>query len=71
MKNFWKAIRDSLRYTPAIVLATLCSIGIALIWSSNITALYPVIVMTRQMPTEVLPLICGARMKSTASFRLL
>jgi ATP-binding cassette subfamily B protein/subfamily B ATP-binding cassette protein MsbA len=46
MKNFWKAIRDSLRYTPAIVLATLCSIGIALIWSSNITALYPVIDMT-------------------------
>ena len=46
MKNFWKAIRDSLHHAPAIVLATLCSIGIAFIWSSNITALYPVISMT-------------------------
>lgn len=46
MKNFWKAIRDSLHHAPAIVLATLCSVGIAFIWSSNITALYPVINMT-------------------------
>ncbi len=46
MKNFWKAIRDSLHHAPAIVLATLCSVGIAFIWSSNITALYPVISMT-------------------------
>jgi len=46
MKNFWKAICDSLQYAPALVLATVCSIGIALIWSSNITALYPVIDMT-------------------------
>ena len=46
MKNFWKAIRDSLHHAPAIVLATLCSVGIAFIWSSNITALYPVIDMT-------------------------
>ncbi len=46
MKNFWKAIRDSLHHAPAIVLATFCSVGIAFIWSSNITALYPVIDMT-------------------------
>ena len=46
MKNFWKAIRDSLHHAPAIVLATLCSVGIAFLWSSNITALYPVIDMT-------------------------
>jgi len=46
MKNFWTAIRDSLHHAPAIVLATLCSVGIAFIWSSNITALYPVISMT-------------------------
>jgi len=46
MKNFWKAIRDSLQHAPAIALATLCSVGIAMIWSSNIGALYPVIDMT-------------------------
>ena len=46
MKNFWTAIRDSIHHLPAIVLATLCSIGIAVLWSSNIGALYPVIDMT-------------------------
>ena len=46
MKNFWTAIRDSIHHSPAIVLATLCSVGIAILWSSNIGALYPVIDMT-------------------------
>ena len=46
MKNFWKAIRDSIHHSPAIILATLCSVGIAILWSSNIGALYPVIDMT-------------------------
>ncbi len=46
MKNFWTAIRDSIHHAPAIVLATLCSVGIAILWSSNIGALYPVIDMT-------------------------
>ncbi len=46
MKNFWTAIRDSIHHLPAIVLATLCSVGIAILWSSNIGALYPVIDMT-------------------------
>ena len=46
MKNFWTAIRDSLHHSPAIILATLCSVGIAFLWGSNIGALYPVIDMT-------------------------
>ena len=48
MKNFWTAIRDSIQHLPTIVLATLCSVGIAVLWSSNIGALYPVIDMTLQ-----------------------
>ncbi len=46
MKNFWTAIRDSIHHSPAIILATLCSVGIAFLWGSNIGALYPVIDMT-------------------------
>lgn len=46
MKNFGRALRESLSFFPAIVAATCCSIGIALLWGSNIGALYPVIEMT-------------------------
>ncbi len=46
MKPFWNAIRDSLHHAPALVLATLCSVGIAFLWGSNIGALYPVVEMT-------------------------
>lgn len=46
MKPFWHAIRDSLHHAPALVLATLCSVGIAFLWGSNIGALYPVVEMT-------------------------
>lgn len=46
MKNFRRAIRESLHHWPAIVLATLCSVGVALLWSANIGALFPVIQLT-------------------------
>lgn len=46
MKNFFKAVRESIHLAPAIALATLCSIGIALLWGGNITALAPVIEIT-------------------------
>ncbi len=46
MKNFRRAIFDSLHHWPLLVLATLCSIGVATLWSANIGALYPVIQMT-------------------------
>jgi ATP-binding cassette, subfamily B, bacterial MsbA len=46
MKNFRRAVRESFQYFPAIVLATICSIGIAFLWGSNIGALYPVIDLT-------------------------
>lgn len=46
MKPFWNAIRDALHHTPALILATCCSLGIAFLWGSNIGALYPVVEMT-------------------------
>ncbi len=46
MKNFRRAIFDSLHHWPLLVLATLCSIGVATLWSANIGAMYPVIQMT-------------------------
>lgn len=46
MKNFAKAIKESLHLAPAIILATLCSLGIACLWGGNISALYPVIEVT-------------------------
>lgn len=46
MKSFFKAIRESLHLAPAIALATLCSIGIAMLWGGNIAALAPVIEIT-------------------------
>lgn len=46
MKNFAKAIKQSIHLAPAIILATLCSLGIACLWGGNITALYPVIDIT-------------------------
>ena len=46
MKNFWKAIWESSPYLPFIAAATLCSIGIAFLWGSNISALAPVIDIT-------------------------
>ncbi len=46
MKNFRRAIRDSLHFWPSIVLATLCSFGVAALWGGNIGALFPVIETT-------------------------
>ncbi len=46
MKNFRRAIRDSLHFWPSIALATVCSFGVAALWGGNIGALWPVIEMT-------------------------
>lgn len=46
MQNFWKAVREATPLAPFILLATLCSFGIAVLWGSNIGALYPVIEIT-------------------------
>ena len=46
MKNFRRAIRESFHHWPAIFMATLCSMGVATLWSANIGALFPVIEMT-------------------------
>ncbi|MCU0712538.1 MAG: ABC transporter ATP-binding protein/permease [Pirellula sp.] len=46
MRNFGKAIREAAPLAPLILLATICSFGIAVLWGSNIGALYPVIEIT-------------------------
>ena len=46
MKNFRKAIWDSLHHWPLILLATMFSMGVAALWGANIGALLPVIEMT-------------------------
>ncbi len=46
MKYFARAVLDSIHHWPMLVLATLCSIGVATLWSANIGAMYPVIEMT-------------------------
>jgi ATP-binding cassette, subfamily B, bacterial MsbA len=46
MKNFYRAVYDSLHHWPAIVIATICSVGVAALWSANIGALLPVIELT-------------------------
>lgn len=46
MKNFKKAVRDSLHHWPMILMATICSLGVAMLWGANIGALSPVIRMT-------------------------
>ena len=48
MKKFRLAIYDSLHHWPLLLLATLCSLGVATLWSANIGAMYPVIEMTLQ-----------------------
>lgn len=46
MKNFRRAVRDAWHYWPFILLATICSFGVATLWAANIGALLPVIEMT-------------------------
>ncbi len=46
MNNFTRALRDSLGYWKSILLATLCSMAVAVLWGANIGALYPVIQVT-------------------------
>lgn len=48
MKKFGLAIRDSFHHWPLLVLATICSMGVATLWSVNIGAMLPVIDMTLQ-----------------------
>ncbi len=46
MNNFSRALRDSLKYWKTLALATVCSLGVALLWGGNIGALFPVIQVT-------------------------
>ncbi len=46
MKNFARALRESLCYWKTLGLATLCSLFMAALWGGNIGALFPVIQVT-------------------------
>jgi ATP-binding cassette, subfamily B, bacterial MsbA len=43
MRNFTRALRDAVRYWPSIALAALCSLAVAMLWSANIGAFYPIL----------------------------
>lgn len=46
MNNFTRALRDALYYWKSILLATFCSLVVAVLWGANIGALFPVIQVT-------------------------
>jgi len=46
MNHFMRALRDSLCYWKSILLATFCSLVVAILWGANIGALFPVIQVT-------------------------
>ncbi len=43
MRNFRRALRDALKQWPSLVAASGCSLLIALLWSGNIAAFYPIL----------------------------
>ena len=46
MQNFYRALKVAINYWPSLLLAMLCSIGVAVIWGGNIGAIYPVMEVT-------------------------
>ena len=46
MKQFIRAVRDGLRYWKTLVLAFICSLGVAVLWGGSIGALFPLIEVT-------------------------
>lgn len=46
MHNFTRALKVAINYWPSLLLAMLCSLGVALIWGGNIGAIYPVMEVT-------------------------
>ncbi len=46
MKNFIRALKDARGYWKTLVVALLCSLGVATLWGANIAAMGPVIEVT-------------------------
>ncbi len=46
MKNFSRALKDALRHWKALLLATLCSLVVAVLWGGNIGGLFPIMKVT-------------------------
>lgn len=46
MKYFARALQQAWRHWPALVLAILCSLGVAMLWGANIAAIFPIIETT-------------------------
>lgn len=48
MKPFLRAVREALKYWPAVVASICCSVAVAVLWGANIAALFPIIEATLQ-----------------------
>lgn len=46
MKNFRRALYEALRFWPSLLIATLCSMAVAVLWGGNILAFYPILEVT-------------------------
>ncbi len=43
MRNFRRALKDALKHWPLIAIASCCSFFVAVLWSANIAAFYPIL----------------------------
>ncbi|WP_442482953.1 ABC transporter ATP-binding protein [Aeoliella sp. SH292] len=48
MNSFLRAVREALKYWPAVVASIGCSVAVAVLWGANIAALFPIIEATLQ-----------------------
>ncbi|MCI0331733.1 MAG: ABC transporter ATP-binding protein/permease [Planctomycetes bacterium] len=46
MNDFARALQQAWRHWPALTLALLCSLGVAVLWGANIAAIFPIIETT-------------------------
>ncbi len=46
MKNFRRALHEALRFWPTLLVATMCSLAVAVLWGGNILAFYPILEIT-------------------------
>src|SRR4051812_27634083 len=43
MRNYWRAVRQSLRFRYSLAATLSCSLAVALLWGANIGLVYPVV----------------------------
>ncbi len=45
MRNFIRALKQSSPYVPRLIISVLCAVAVAALWSLNLSAVYPVLVI--------------------------